>query len=141
MSIEIPNRILCAGVFDGQETPDTPDPIVSSDQIQPFNPATTDVAPLGGFTRIAEGEYLVKMIPFADPFEAFPVFNPLVAGASLNGVIIPAIPALEPLEGTGDGHSIPIVSLLAAEGTAQDTSFYMFVLRYVTGPSFADTLP
>lgn len=105
MAIEIPNFFEAAGIFDGFAVPITPNPILAQNGIQPFNPATTNADPVGGFTRLAVNNYLIRLTRAIDILESICLvtcFPTLDKSAVLCASII-AGPALDPrFEDDGD---------------------------------------
>jgi hypothetical protein len=162
MAIETPNNFLAAGVFnpDPNLVPSPPfvpglTPIESAEGFQPYDPSGTPLDPKGGFTKLAPGSYVLKLMEGIDPFEGVvfvdPITEPddetpvfLVTGV---GVIIPVVPqnpiiAANLPPNTDDYKSIMVgLSPIQGEGPQFiDWPFQIGVWRYATGPKFADSV-
>jgi hypothetical protein len=141
MAIEIPDAIQAGGLFDGKLEPTFNPPIVSSNGIQPYNPATTALNPKGGFTRVGgvtpgsllfyevrlvqpiDGEEAVALVQKVAEFPAPPA-PPIQLNPAIPGAII-----------TPDG-SVDINDTASSSGGEAGTefSFFLMVFRIGIGP-------
>lgn len=128
MALEIANVMEALGTFDGF-MPMT-NPIIRGNGIQPFDENTTPAAPLGGFTRVSAGQYLIKVLRPVDFIEGvlqltcLPAKVPttIMCGAVLDdGVAPPATP-----------RDIAVFSTDVG-GVAVDSIFYLNLFRVATG--------
>lgn len=128
MAIEIPNFFEAGGLFDGRSpTVLATTPIVSAEGFLPFDPATSPGTPIGGFTRIASGNYLLKTVQSFDGEE--------VIALAQNYAGAPAAPA--PLIGAAvlaDGQ-ITVKDVTTSAPPLVSFAFYLAILRIKYGPN------
>lgn len=126
MAFEISNRFEAGGKFDGRDPAAHPDnPIFVSKGIQEFDPSTTPLDPVGGFTRLGAGSYLIQMLQGIDWHEAL-VFVSCYPGTPmlLLADMAPSSPDQDELDGK--------VTVLGT-GEAVDAIFALAVHRITTG--------
>lgn len=137
MAIEIPNAIHSCGVFDGFDPPALGEPILTSDGVLPFDPATTDVDPVGGFTRITTGVYLIGLVRGIDFREGLTHCTPLPGKFAhmASQINFPA------LDDSTDG--LVSVTALDNDAAAVDTIFQLTVIQFKSGTegAFPDVGP
>jgi hypothetical protein len=112
MAIEFPNTLVAAGLFDPTNILALPSPppggVLSQRGFLAYDQATTPLAPVGGFTRIAVGDYLLKLEEGLDPLEGIALATPhqSVTPQSVLATILagPPIPAAVPT--ADDGRSV-----------------------------------
>ena len=130
MSIEIPNAIQAAGQFDGAAVPATPlGAIMSSMGFQPLDPATTPAAPLGGFTRVSAGYYIMRVVEPIDILESVVLCTPLVGGRTVNSAMLPSFVPFN-----SENNCCGVGCLDAGTQQPADMVYAVAVLRYATGP-------
>lgn len=126
-AIEIPNFFEAGGLFDGAAAPASGSPIIFAEGFQAYDPATTPLAPVGGFTRVLSGTYVLIMDQPIDGGEGC-VFVQKFLQPPLPNVAIPAANIFQDGKiGVGDSAND------AAEGI--DFTFYVAVLRVKYGPN------
>ena len=130
MALEIPNAIHAAGFFAPNPTPPvTPSPICSSVGFQAINPATDPAAPLGGFTRVSLGVYVMRTVdPIAtlEGVVAVTIYNPGSARAVRSAGILPS---LIPFNADSNCVGADFVDFAAAP---QDCDAYQIIVFRVT---------
>ncbi len=132
MPIEIPNNFEAAGLFQPTFPGILGDgPIASSNGFRPYDPATTTLAPKGGFTATATGQYLLGLVDAIDPFEACALVQPVVGTTVIATSFI--VPRVAPFTVPTDGRTVG-VHLNDTDDVATDTDFYVLVFRFATGP-------
>ena len=130
MSIEIPNAIQAAGMFDGASPPATSlGAIMNSMGFQPLDPATTPLAPLGGFTRVSQGQYIMRLVEPIDILEAVVLCTPLPGGRTINASMVPSFAPFNV-----ENNSCAVGCLDAGTQQPADMQYAVAVLRYATGP-------
>lgn len=141
MAIEITNSFEAAGWFDGGAIPFNDNPIFSSQGIQPFDPATTLEAPLGGFTRLGVAAYLIKLVRPIDVLESICVVTCLPTTAKLGRLC-----ASVSQQGGGlpppVGPSVPDTDVLVIGDFSGDDDFFQLgVFRFLSDLSGTQPLP
>lgn len=127
MAIEIPNCIHACGVFDGFDPPALGEAILTSNGIQPVNPATTPADPVGGFTRIATGIYLIGLVQAIDFREGLVHVTPLPGKFAHMSAQINFPAGDDSTDGT-----VPVTAL-DNDALAVDTVFQLTVIQFKTG--------
>lgn len=126
MAIEIPNVFEAGGIFLGEDPVPPPFtiPIVNAAGVQPFDPATSPLVPLGGFTRANPGVYLVRLIRSIDFLEGIAIAT---CTASIFGDVCCQIGTPSGNNPDGDGQ------VGVFEATNTDVNFQMGVFRMSYG--------
>jgi hypothetical protein len=122
MSIEMPNFFEAAGWFDGFDPPFNPNPIYSSNGVQPFNPATTEADPVGGFTRLNTAAYLIKLVRSIDVLEAIVMITCFPTIEKLGRLCGSVVPGDE-----GDGSVLVLGDLIG-----EDDVFQFGIFRFLS---------
>lgn len=137
MSVELPNSLNAAGVFDNINSPlFEQSPILSSAGIEPFDAAQSPSNIVGGITRISAGVYIVRQVDAIDPLEGVAVAM-AAAPNLITANILPGAPTI-PTEGEADAKAVGINASVGATGVAADTAFTLMVWRFATGPKWKD---
>ena len=141
MAIEITNSFEAAGWFDGGDPPFNDNPIFSSQGIQPFDPATTLEAPLGGFTRLGTSAYLIKLVRPIDVLESICMVTCFPTAAKLGrlcGSVVQQGGGLSPPV----GDLIPDTDVLVLGDFSGDDDFFQLgVFRFLSDLSGTQLLP
>ncbi len=129
MAIEIPNNFEAGGSFDGRNpSPTFPTPIISGSGILPYDPASVQADPHGGFTRglegfdgpVPAGAYIIGLERAVDGLEAVVLLTPILGGYAAAPCPLPGAIILD------DGF-VQIGDTTNVEGV--DFSFYMGLFR------------
>lgn len=130
MSIEIPNFYEAAGVFDGRSSPANPEnPIFCSNGVLPFDPATTALNPVGGFTRQATGTYLIQLVQRIDFREGMVLCTAFPGSPA----VLPMAALLAPASDDATDGKLVVTGADPNEGALADMIFQLGVFRITTG--------
>lgn len=127
MTIQTPNLFVAGALVDPAELPS--DPFLSSDGFQEFDPSGTPGNPLGGFTQLATGQYLMKMTQGLASGEGSLHASPLDS-VFTTGTLFPFIEGGNPEE---DGQSIGVLQTDVDGTTPIEIAFTIAVFRFNTG--------
>jgi hypothetical protein len=137
MAIETPNVVEAAGIFDGKTVPTFPNPILSSNGIQAYDPSTTSANPKGGFTLVALSAfsilYEIRMVNPIDGGEGIVLVTELAENLSAQKCVPGAQIAPDGQINVRDKFN----SGSDIENASVPFSFYMAVLRITYGPNIS----